>query len=139
MAEILLRIVDSVTDDPKMAERASKRGDVISVQRDGWPWGREELKSEFWRVVKMPGVDPRDLADLMEPEVLAGKDGTLTIVRKRAKQLNVDKLESVLVTKLDDSTKTGAEKAVVALDAIEVTAVLAVRETKPVIEVVKVG
>ena len=128
MAELLVRVVDKTNDDKKLDAQCSKRGDVIVVQPDGWPWGREELKSEVWRIVKLPGVDPGTLVDLVMPE-FAIKDGGVVVVRKRAKGLALDKLDAVLLQKLDE-TKQGDQKAVVELSGLEAVALLAARETK---------
>lgn len=137
MAEILLRVVDKTNDDKQLDAQCSKRGDVIVVMPDGWAWGREELKSDVWRIVKLPGVDPDSLRDLTGP-VVARVGEELVIVRKRAKRLAVDKLDVLLQQKLDES-KQGDEKAVVVLSAKEATDLIAQRETKVIDEIVRIG
>lgn len=137
MAEILLRVVDKTNEDKALDALCSKRGDVIVVKPDGWPWGTEELKSDVWRVVKLPGVDPETLVDLAMPQFAqVGKE--LVIVRYRAKRLAIDKLESVLLTKLDEQ-KVGDSKAVVELTSKEASDMVAQREIKTIDSVVVIG
>lgn len=127
MAEILLRVVDKTNEDKALDAQCSKRGDVIVVKPDGWPWGREELKSDVWRIVKLPGVDPDSLRDLIEP--LWTDEREPQLVKKRAKKLDIDKLEAVLLQKIDE-TKQGDRKAEVSLTVQEATQLLSAREIK---------
>lgn len=53
MAELLIRDIDKVNDDPYLDVRCTKRGDVITVQEDGWPWGRKEVGNPIWRIIKL--------------------------------------------------------------------------------------
>lgn len=129
MAEILLRVVDKTNpDDKALDKQCSKRGDVIVVCPDGWSWGVEELKSDVWRIVKLPGVDPDSMRDLIEP--LWTDEREPQLVKKRAKKLDIDKLEAVLSQKIDE-TKQGDRKAEVSLTVQEAVALLSVREIKP--------
>lgn len=137
MAEILLRVVDKTNEDKALDAQCSKRGDVIVVKPDGWPWGTEELKSDFWRVVKLPGVDPDALTDLAMPQ-FAQVGEERVIVRYRAKSLAIDKLEPVLLTKLDEQ-KVGDAKAVVELTSKEASDLIAQREIKVDNRVVEIG
>lgn len=71
MAELLIRVIDRIPDnDPDRADdaqRATKRGDVIAVQPDGWNWGRVELTAPFWRILKIPDASVEDFLHLLEP------------------------------------------------------------------------
>lgn len=51
MAELLVCLVD-------INERVEhhRAGDVITIQQDGHPWGKEELCAINWRVVSVPGA-----------------------------------------------------------------------------------
>lgn len=56
MCELLVRVIDKINDDFYLNCMCSKRGDVISLQADGWGWGKEELANPDWRIIKFPGV-----------------------------------------------------------------------------------
>lgn len=49
--EILCRIVDKGPGDD-----CSKRGDIISVQPDGWAWSNEELTNPDWRIIAVDSL-----------------------------------------------------------------------------------
>ena len=62
MAEILVKMVDAIHNDPIRDMRGCyKRGDPVLVMPDGHLWGREELKpldqGGKFVVVKVPGID----------------------------------------------------------------------------------
>lgn len=69
MAELLVRIVDKAAEvmGPVIAKDVliSGAGDVIVVQRDGWPWGRKELQSDYWRIWRIPG-NPEKYEEMLE-------------------------------------------------------------------------
>lgn len=49
-----------------------KRGDVVTIQPDGWPWGNNEVgdaADPWFMVIKIQGVDAADLASLVSWEV----------------------------------------------------------------------
>lgn len=56
MAELLVRTQDNVVEDPVRDIKSWKRGMVITVQEDGWAWGKEELTNPLFLVVKIPGM-----------------------------------------------------------------------------------
>jgi len=57
VAEFLVRRVDKVNpDSPLLNQQASKNGDVITAQEDGWGWTQRELENPDWIVFKLPGV-----------------------------------------------------------------------------------
>lgn len=69
MAEIIVRVVDKVNRDFYLNCRALKRGDVIEVVPDGWPWGVLDQKNPDWRIFKFPGVPVDDLLAFLAPEI----------------------------------------------------------------------
>lgn len=72
MAEVLLRVQDkSNPDDPAADAQCTKRGDVIVVCADGHPWTKAERTAPYWRIIKLPGIDPTDLDVLTRPEMEA--------------------------------------------------------------------
>lgn len=68
MAEILLRVVDKVGADVYKNCQCLKRGDVVVVQPDGWPWGREELTNPDWRIIKLPNVTVAEMQQFLSAE-----------------------------------------------------------------------
>ena len=50
--EILARLVDKAAD-----ERASKRGDVVSIVPDGWTWSIAERTNPDWIIINVGIID----------------------------------------------------------------------------------
>lgn len=69
MAEILVFTKDIIGDDVYKNAKLPKRGFVIDVEPDGWPWGKEELSNAKLRILKFPGVDPSLFQSFMMPEM----------------------------------------------------------------------
>lgn len=135
MAEILFFVEDKTNDDKELNAQAYKRGDVVVVCPDGWPWGREELKDPRFRIVKVPG-EPSEYLDLVQPQ-LAIKGDQLVTVRKRGRNLALDKLDAALMEKID-AVKQGDRLSVVALTEKEAADLAVARETKVIDEVIGV-
>lgn len=55
----------------------TKRGDIITVQPDGWEWSREEQTAPYWRILKVPTLTKQEaeLYDKDEHQVRVAKDG----------------------------------------------------------------
>lgn len=113
MCELLVRIKDKTSDDPRKDAQLTKRGDVICVQPDGWPWGKEEVSAAFWRIVKIPGVSVGDFAHLLS-EQLPQSQKPDEMLRRRAFRLDLDAIDAAHFA--DD----GAKKAAATLDALGV-------------------
>lgn len=127
MAELLLRVVDKFNPHCAIKNRKlTKRGDVIHVAPDGWGWGKEEIANPEWRIVKLPGIDPSVFADLLEPAVT---EVNKHVVHKRRKFINLDKAGEDLHT---------AVMAAVLEDRHH-DAFLALKEAKPIVDVVVAG
>lgn len=71
MAELLVFTTDTVGDDVYKNAKLPKRGDVITIQKDGWPWADGELKEPRFLILKLPGVAVSDLSSLISHEVSA--------------------------------------------------------------------
>lgn len=56
MAELLVRTEDRTTGDPNVDAQNWKRGMVVTVQEDGWPWGTLEVNNPVFLIVKVPGM-----------------------------------------------------------------------------------
>lgn len=46
--EVLIRIVDKSSDPLAM-----KRGGIVAICPDNWPWSAEELENPEWRIVRV--------------------------------------------------------------------------------------
>jgi len=101
--EALVRIIDR-----SAAEHDSKRGDVVTVQADGWAWSQEERTNPDWLIIKVGsflGTD-RDTA------LATGRNFPQGRFRRREWRLDLDnaplpgrfthprKSESVTMTRL---------------------------------------
>lgn len=92
MCEMLVRVVDKVNDDPYLDAKCSKRGDVITIQPDGWMWSRLELKSPIWRIIKVPGVSVAQAEVFLTPEVDADPANPSAVLQRRAHKIDLDAL-----------------------------------------------
>ncbi len=90
MAELLVRRVDKVHADFYMNAKQTKRGDVITVQADGWPWGTKEVNNPAWIIIKVPGVDPSDLLGLLAAEPETDPRQPSKTLQPRAFRLDLD-------------------------------------------------
>lgn len=51
-------------------------GDVVTVQRDGWPWGRAERGPDadpLWFVLTVEGVPPDAFDEFLQPLIVNGR------------------------------------------------------------------
>ena len=57
MCELLVKAVDATHPDITIdSQSCYKRGDVVSIQPDGYTWGKAELDTNMFIIVKKPGV-----------------------------------------------------------------------------------
>jgi hypothetical protein len=102
MAELLVRIIDKVNpNDPDLDLQCLKRGDVVVVQEDGWPWSAAELSEVLWKVMYFPGATLSAAESYLAPELPDGPDDTAT-KRRRAFLFN-------LISALPQSTFNGGD------------------------------
>lgn len=89
MAEFLVRVHNKVNPDSVYADvKCLKRGDVVTVCPDGWPWSASELTNAFWRIVKVPAMTMSEAQAF-----LAGEPGdpiTNKMLQRRQFKLDVD-------------------------------------------------
>lgn len=129
MCEILVRVIDKTNPgDPYLDAKCTKRGDVISVQRDGWPWGVQEQLNPDWRIVKIPGVSVDDVASLLAPEPETDPQNPSRMLQSRLFRLDLDGHSEQLDAWLANTKRT--RKRVFRLD-IDRDALLEMRVRKP--------
>lgn len=91
--ELLVRIVDK----PKSGNAAldSKRttaGDVIAVKPDGHIWGKREVASPEWRILRVPGMGESEAESLVAAE-LATAFAPNRLLRKRQMTIDIEQLD----------------------------------------------
>lgn len=110
MAELLIQVVDhSNPDNPYLDARLTKRGDVIYVAPDGWPWGDEETSQELFRIVKVPDAAVSDLEGLTMKE--PGDLYRRRTLQPRLFKLDLDALPQAVKTKLGKARKKRGARA----------------------------
>lgn len=106
MAEFLIRVKDKVNpDSPYLDVRCLKRGDVVDVCPDGWPWSQKELTEPFWRIVAVSGMTLDEAKTFLEPE--PGDINLNRMLRRRAFFVDVDNtsLPKAIKTWIADDTR----------------------------------
>lgn len=121
MAELLIRTIDKTADNVDQDRLLSKRGDVIVVEPDGHNWGAQELTSDFWMIIKVPGVEVEMFNDLLIPQISI----TGIQVRRRSRGINLD--DPIL------SSIIGNNKIVELASQDQINALYNARFDKPVI------
>ena len=105
MAELLVRVVDKVNSDFYLNCGCTKRGDVITVQEDGWPWGKEEIANPEWQIIKVPGVPAVKFEAFLAPERSLNGIPSRTL-RRRAFRLDLSTdLKALVQADLIDNAK----------------------------------
>jgi len=89
MAEFLVRVADKVNpDSPYLDAKCLKRGDVVVVCPDGWPWSQLERTLPFWRIVRVPGMSLSEAEAFLAPE--PGDPLVNKMLQRRQFKLDVD-------------------------------------------------
>lgn len=118
MCEVLI-IAHSKTNpnDVHLDTKLHKRGDVVTVQPDGWNWAHEELTNPLFRILKLPNVDVATASTLLAWEqpvpgtnasVGATTPATIdTTCQRRKVNLNLDSLllPAALAAYIADDTR----------------------------------
>lgn len=96
MAELLVRNIDNVNDDPEVDARGSyKRGMVVVAMPDKHEWGAAEGLPNFV-VVKIPEIPVEKVQDYLQSQKLAS-----VVVARRLWQIDVSLLDQALKDALD--------------------------------------
>lgn len=110
MAELLIRIRDKVNQDSIYLDCSClKRGDVVTVQRDGWPWGDKELSNPDWRILAVPGTSVNVFQALLAEEVDENPSMPSRVLQRRGFGLHLNSnfitARPALVNWLTDDTR----------------------------------
>lgn len=108
--QLLVRIVDKISDDKAKNIQLTKRGDVIVIKKDGEEWGIEELINPDWRIISVPDMTEVEAKALLTPEFPPSNNPDKPVML-RAFKLDLDALIAKGY-KIDDARlldKTAAE------------------------------
>lgn len=98
MAELLIKATDAFNADPiKDKAGCYKRGDVVVVMNDGWPWGKSEGPPKFV-IVKIPGMTVEEAQKYIESEKDAPDSEVLT---RRKFKFHIDGTPSEIKDELE--------------------------------------
>lgn len=89
--ELLVRIVDKVSNDPDKNKQLTKAGDVIAFKPDGSSWGLMELKNPEWRIIRVD-ITEAEAEALIAPELPPDLDNEY-ILLKRQMKIDLDALD----------------------------------------------
>lgn len=111
MAELLIFTKDIQGDDVYRTAKLPKRGYVVTVQEDGWSWGKEELANPIFRILKFPGQPIKNFTQFLSWE--AAKDQftdpiqITNTLQMRQTKFNIDdpSLPSDVQTVIADDTR----------------------------------
>lgn len=93
MAELLVRRVDKInTDSPYLDAQCTKRGFVIAVCPDGWPWGGDERGDSAWVILKVPDMSESEAGMFLAPERDDDPGQPSRVLQRRAFKLDLDAL-----------------------------------------------
>lgn len=115
MAEMLVRVVDKVNpNDDRLNNQCLKRGDVVTVQEDGWPWSPAELAGDPWVVIKLPDVGVSKALVYLAKEVAEGpEDAERRVLRRRMYSFDLD--AAAVSKEQKEITLSGNDKALAIL------------------------
>lgn len=91
--QLLVRIIDKISDDPDKNLQLTKAGDVIAFKPDGSDWGLMELKNPEWRIIQTD-ITEAEAEALIAPEQPPDLDKEY-ILRKRQMRLDLDTLDTL--------------------------------------------
>lgn len=126
MCEMLVRVVDKINDDPYLDAKCTKRGDVITIQPDGWVWSRAELNNPDWRIIKVPGVSVAQAQEFLEPEADTDPANPSAVLQRRAHKIDLDALPDPKGQMVDAKRKNPLHRVNLNRDGL-----LAFKRTKP--------
>lgn len=93
MCEMYVRTEDRINKESVYVDaKCYKRGDVVTIQEDGWPWGNAEINNGTHTIVKVPGVPSSKMSALVVPEI--GDPLLNRVLQLRGFRFDIDTFES---------------------------------------------
>lgn len=128
MCEVLVRVADKISDDPYMDAKLLKAGDVVVIQRDGGPWGTEDLTSPAWRIIKFTAISVSTASAFLGPEIDTDPANPNRMLRRRAFALDLTNamLPADFRAWLNDVSRAAPTRTV----ALTVAQLLALKKSK---------
>ncbi len=149
MCEILVYTIDKQGDDVYKNAKLEKRGDVITIQEDGWNWGDAELSDPSFLILKLPGVAIIDVASLISPELdtTGSKDPAVTdwaqltnTLQFRGFNLDLDSMQAAIpaiaapvVSQPTKGVMTPVSVAPAPVDIADAATLLSYKVQKPIV------
>lgn len=102
IVELLMQHTNKVNPDAYRDPGCEKRGDVITIQREGWGWTQTELNNPDWRIIKL-NLPVNVILSLLAPE-----EGEFAhrIARKRKYDIDVSAIPVGVQNTIRDSLGT---------------------------------
>lgn len=98
--QLLVRVVDKISDDKAKNIQLTKRNDVIVIKKIGEDWGIEELINPDWRIIQVPDMSDIEARAYLSKEVAPVNDPGAPVM-KRAFRMDLDAM-IVKGYKIDD-------------------------------------
>lgn len=106
MAEILLRVKDQINEDIYKTARSTQRGDVISVQVDGWQWGTQEKIDPQYRILKLPNLSVIEGENFLGEELETDIRNPSRTLQRRQFKIDLDNLPAEMQPFLSDDLRS---------------------------------
>lgn len=107
VCDALIVMHDQVNPDPLIDCRRFKRGDMVAVVPDDWPWSEFEKSNPNWRIAKFPLVSVAEAEIFIAAERDLDPANPSRMLRQRARSINVDSPAVTAATRawLDDDSR----------------------------------
>lgn len=105
MAEFLIRVTDKVNPDPYLDCRCLKRGDVVTIQEDGWAWGLLEKLNTQWRILAAPSISVLQAQGYLSPELPLDPQNPSRTLQSRGFKFDVTLLPAQWQSWVADDTR----------------------------------
>ena len=122
MVEALIRVADKTnSNSEELNSKKTKRGDVIVVCDDGWPWSEWERTNPDWRVVRFPDEVASDIRAMVTPEFDEDSSKPRATLKARAFCLDLDDSNMAVLSNPPDGKVISVNLSVAKLRVAKVT------------------
>lgn len=115
MCEVLIRVLDKVNpNDPYLDCKLFKRGDIVTIQDDGWVWTPEEKSNPDWRIIKFTAIPLAQAISYLDPQLDVDKANPSRMLRRRKFSFDIDNLTlpAAFRTWLADGTRAAPTRSI---------------------------